>query len=148
MLQMRYVNLSSVLVYRLVSQKVMDRFPDYDSLVQAELMLPHEVARLVKIDCKQPNESSFTPILWAIQLLSRARREEKIEMEAVMFNGLLGEFKSKSILIFVLILLQKNNTTNQLTTEMPKKCLSFRKVFQLPNKTSHNNRLLKIEKYF
>ena len=40
---MRYVNLSMVLVYRLVSTKVHARFPTYESLVQAKLMLPHEV---------------------------------------------------------------------------------------------------------
>ena len=43
---MRYINLSTVLVYRLVSEKVMERFPDYESLVIAKLILPHEVERL------------------------------------------------------------------------------------------------------
>ena len=69
---MRYVNLSTVLVYRLVSQKVMDRFPDYESLVVAKLMLPPEVERLEKIDLKTPHESTWTPILWATKLITRA----------------------------------------------------------------------------
>ena len=69
---MRYVNLSTVLVYRLVSQKVMDRFPDYESLVIAKLMLPQEVERLEKIDIKTPHESTWTPILWATKLITRA----------------------------------------------------------------------------
>ena len=77
---MRYTNLSTILVYRLVSQKVMDRFPDYDSLVNAKLMLPQEVQRLEKIDHKTPHESTWTPILWALKLLERARSEGKIKV--------------------------------------------------------------------
>ena len=70
---MRYVNLSTILAYRLVSQKVMDRFPDYDSLVQAKLMLPNEVKRLQKVDERTPHESTWTPILWAMKLLTLGR---------------------------------------------------------------------------
>ena len=40
---MRYVNLSIILVFRLVSTKVHARFPTYESLVEAKMMLPHEV---------------------------------------------------------------------------------------------------------
>ena len=72
---MRYVNLSTILAYRLVSQKVMDRFPDYNSLVQAKLMLPNEVKRLQKVDERTENshESTWTPILWAMKLLTLGR---------------------------------------------------------------------------
>ena len=76
---MRYVNLSTILAYRLVSQKVMDRFPDYDSLVQAKLMLPNEVKRLQKVDERiiinnvQVHDSTWTPILWAMKLLTLGR---------------------------------------------------------------------------
>ncbi len=72
---MRYVNLSSILVYRLVSEKVQNRFPDLNSLVEAKLMLPHEVTRLEKADNKTPHESTWVPILWAMKLLTRARSE-------------------------------------------------------------------------
>ena len=67
---MRYVNLSSILVYRLVSKKVQNRFPDYESLIESKLMLPNEVERLKKIDEKTPHESTMMPILWAKKMIT------------------------------------------------------------------------------
>ena len=90
---MRYVNISSILVFRLVSQNVQDRFPDYESLVEATLLLPHEVKRLRKADEKTPHESTWTPILWAMKLLTRARSEGKIQMEAPIFATLQNSFE-------------------------------------------------------
>ena len=66
---MRYINLSTVLVYRLVSEKVMERFPDYESLVIAKLILPHEVERLKRTEKKTPHEMTWTPILVAMIIL-------------------------------------------------------------------------------
>ncbi len=46
---MRYVNLSIVLVYRLVSRKVHDRLPTLQSLIDAKLLLQHEADRLQNV---------------------------------------------------------------------------------------------------
>ena len=40
---MRYVNLSSVLALRLISDSVNKKFPDYNSLVEAKLLTEEEV---------------------------------------------------------------------------------------------------------
>ena len=85
---MRYVNLSSILVYRLVSRKVEERFPDYQYLVDAKLMLPHEVERFRISDEKTPHESTWLPILWALKLLTKARNDGKIKIEAPIFGQL------------------------------------------------------------
>ena len=74
---MRYVNLSTILVYRLVSENVKERFPDYESLIESKLMLPNEVERLKKIDEKTPHESTMMPILWAKKMLTRHAINEK-----------------------------------------------------------------------
>ena len=74
---MRYVNLSTILVYRLVSENVKERFPDYESLIESKLMLPNEVERLKKIDEKTPHESTMMPILWAKKMLTRHAVYEK-----------------------------------------------------------------------
>ena len=85
---MRYVNLSTVLVYRLVSKKVEDRFPDFQYLVDAKLMLPHEVDLFRKTNEKTPHESTWVPILWALQLLTKAQKDGKIKIDPVMFGQL------------------------------------------------------------
>ena len=41
---MRYVNLSNLLALRLIATKVEKRFPDYETLVRAKLLLPNEVS--------------------------------------------------------------------------------------------------------
>ena len=81
---MRYVNLSIVLVFRLVSGKVKSRFPDYQSLVHAKLLLPTEMKRMIKAEDLTPHESTWDPILWALKLLERARTEKKIEVTCLL----------------------------------------------------------------
>ena len=91
---MRYVNLSIVLVFRLVSAKVHARFPDYQSLINAKLMLPSEMIRLKKCETQTPHESTWSPILWALKLLERARSEGKIKVGGYphMASGDFGPF--------------------------------------------------------
>ena len=106
---MRYVNLSIVLVFRLVSGKVKSRFPDYQSLVHAKLLLPTEMKRMIKAEDLTPHESTWAPILWALKLLERARTEKKIEVTftkilSLFFNSLsnylfANQFKCKHELI-------------------------------------------------
>ena len=91
---MRYANLSTVLVYRLVSGKVMERFPDYESLVVAKLMLPHEVERLKRSDTKTPHEMTWIPILWATKLLTRAHTEGKTQIDKLDLINLINSFQS------------------------------------------------------
>ena len=83
---MRYVNLSNVLVYRLVSQKVEARFPTYESLINAKLMLPSEAERMKKYEKATPHEFTWTPILWAMKLLQKAKQEGKIQVRTSVAN--------------------------------------------------------------
>ena len=89
---MRYVNLSTVLVYRLVSKKVFKRFPDMDSLVESKLILPHEADRLGRVDDKTPHESTWTPLLWAVKLIQKARAEGQVDIEAPVYANLVSNF--------------------------------------------------------
>jgi len=75
----RYINLSTILVFRLVSEKVRKRFPDCRSLIEAKLMLPEEVEQLKNIDEKNPHESTMIPILWAMKIVTNHAVHEKNE---------------------------------------------------------------------
>ena len=89
----RYVNLSNIMVYRLVAPRVEKRFPDLDSLVEAKLLLPHEAEILKKIDEKSRHEATNIPLLWATRLLNKGFEEKKIKIESsfVIYN-LQGSF--------------------------------------------------------
>jgi hypothetical protein len=89
---MRYVNLSTVLVFRLVAAKVHARFPTYRSLVKAKLLLPHEAERLEAVDGRTPHETTYIPILWAMNLLQRARTDGLIKVEAPIYSNLISAF--------------------------------------------------------
>jgi hypothetical protein len=55
----RYMNLSTLLVFRLVSSQVKERFPDYESLVRAGILLPHEVEMLNEMDALTPYDTTW-----------------------------------------------------------------------------------------
>ena len=73
--------------------KVKRRFPDLDSLVHAKLLLPHEAERLQRVDLCTPHEATFTPILWALKLLCRARKDGKVTLEPPIYANLVTCFE-------------------------------------------------------
>jgi len=57
---MRYINLSTLLVFRIVSKKVSTRYPDYETLVEESIMTPDEANILAEIDkLLRPFETSW-----------------------------------------------------------------------------------------
>ena len=89
---MRYVNLSTILVFRLVAVKVHARFPTYQSLIEAKVLLPHEAERLEAVDQRTHHETTYIPILWAMNLIQNAREEGHIKVEPPAYNGLISAF--------------------------------------------------------
>ena len=88
----RYVNLSAILVLRLVASRIHDRFPTYESLVKANLLLPHEKERMETIEERTPYETTYLPFVWALNLLQNAQKQGKIEIKAPIFTDLLKSF--------------------------------------------------------
>ena len=89
---MRYVNLSNILVLRKISKKVEKRFPTSQTLVNEKLMLQPEMERFERIDAKTPHESTWVPLLWAMKLIAKARKEKRVEIEAPIFSNLQNTF--------------------------------------------------------
>ena len=76
----------------MVASTVHDRFPTYESLVDAKLLLPHEKERLENVDKRTPHETTFIPILWAMNLVQDARSDGKIKIEAPVYTNLISTF--------------------------------------------------------
>eukprot|EP00092_Neocalanus_flemingeri_P007373 GFUD01007960.1.p1 GENE.GFUD01007960.1~~GFUD01007960.1.p1 ORF type:complete len:548 (-),score=81.86 GFUD01007960.1:485-2128(-) len=77
----RWVNLGNVLALRLVSYKVMVRFPTYEHLVESGLATHKEMIQLKQMDDLVVNKHQITwfPNMWAQNLLRKARREGLVE---------------------------------------------------------------------
>jgi len=73
----RWVNLGNVLALRLVSYKVMVRFPTYEHLVESGLATNKEMIQLKQMDdlVKNRHQISWFPFMWAQNLLRKARKE-------------------------------------------------------------------------
>jgi len=72
----RWVNLGNVLALRLVSYKVMVRFPTYEHLVESGLATNREMIQLKQMDnlVKNRHQISWFPFMWAQNLLRKARK--------------------------------------------------------------------------
>ncbi|OXB83568.1 UNVERIFIED_CONTAM: hypothetical protein H355_011387 [Colinus virginianus] len=97
---MRYVNLTSLLIFRSVSTAVYKRFPTMDHVVGAGFMTRHE--RKIFDDLKSPHLKYWVPFVWFGNLASKARNEGRIQ-DSVDLQALMNEmnkFRSWCSLLF------------------------------------------------
>ncbi|XP_009886089.1 PREDICTED: bestrophin-3 [Charadrius vociferus] len=85
---MRYVNLTSLLIFRSVSTAVYKRFPTMDHVVGAGFMTRYE--RKIFDDLKSPHLKYWVPFVWFGNLASRARKEGRIR-DSVDLQTLMNE---------------------------------------------------------
>ncbi|VDD94518.1 unnamed protein product [Enterobius vermicularis] len=86
----RYLCLTQLLVYRDISVRVRKRFPNYDSIVEAGFMLPHEKDKLEAI--KLHYDKYWVPINWIYALIFKARKEGHVPSDSFA-NKLCDEIK-------------------------------------------------------
>ncbi|KAM6425201.1 bestrophin-3 [Rhynochetos jubatus] len=85
---MRYVNLTSLLIFRSVSTAVYKRFPTMDHVVGAGFMTRYE--RKIFDDLKSPHLKYWVPFVWFGNLASKARKEGRIR-DSVDLQALMNE---------------------------------------------------------
>jgi len=73
----RWVNLGNILALRLVSYKVMLRFPTYEHLIESGLCTNKEIIMIKKLEdtFNHRHQISWYPSMWAQSLLRTARKE-------------------------------------------------------------------------
>ncbi|KAG9280517.1 bestrophin-3 [Astyanax mexicanus] len=74
---MRYVNLTSLLIFRSVSTAVCKRFPTIDHVVEAGFMTPEE--KKIFENLKSPHLKYWIPTVWFTNLASKARKDGRIQ---------------------------------------------------------------------
>uniref|UniRef100_A0A7N9AL16 Bestrophin homolog n=1 Tax=Mastacembelus armatus TaxID=205130 RepID=A0A7N9AL16_9TELE len=85
---MRYVNLTSVLIFRSVSRAVCKRFPTIEHVVEAGFMTPEE--RKMYENIRSPHLKYWIPVVWFCNLASKAREEGRIQ-DSIDLQNLLNE---------------------------------------------------------
>ncbi|XP_037371145.1 bestrophin-3 [Talpa occidentalis] len=85
---MRYVNLTSLLIFRSVSTAVYKRFPTIDHVVEAGFMTADE--RKLFDHLKSPHLKYWVPFIWFGNLAAKARKEGRIR-DSVDLQSLMTE---------------------------------------------------------
>uniref|UniRef100_A0A914E2I9 Bestrophin homolog n=1 Tax=Acrobeloides nanus TaxID=290746 RepID=A0A914E2I9_9BILA len=88
---MRYLCLTQVLVLRDIALSVRTRFPNYDSLIAAGLIMEHEKQMLE--DEKSSFQKYWMPINWVFNLCYEMRAKDKIIGDGLL-NAILYEVKN------------------------------------------------------
>ncbi|XP_058936204.1 bestrophin-3 isoform X6 [Kogia breviceps] len=97
---MRYVNLTSLLIFRSVSTAVYKRFPTMDHVVEAGFMTADE--RKLFEHLRSPHLKYWVPFIWFGNLAAKARKEGRIR-DSVDLQSLMTEmnrFRSWCSLLF------------------------------------------------
>ncbi|KAK7471476.1 hypothetical protein BaRGS_00035870 [Batillaria attramentaria] len=97
----RYMMFGMILIMRAVSVAVMKRFPTLDHIVEAGFITKDEAEIYEKTECQYLK--FWVPLMWASNVLTRARHEGRIETEfgLRMVIEQLADFRDKCSLCFV-----------------------------------------------
>lgn len=81
---MRYMVLAYVITLQKISLRVKRRFPTWQHLVDAGLMLESERKIFEIMDSKSPMSKYWMPLVWATNIINRARKESMIPSDHIV----------------------------------------------------------------
>ncbi|CAH2226287.1 jg27689 [Pararge aegeria aegeria] len=80
----RYAILAYVITLQRVSLRVKRRFPSWQHVVDSGLMLESERKVFEKMDGKSPMSKYWMPLVWATNIINRARKEGLITSDHIV----------------------------------------------------------------
>ncbi|KAF5278965.1 hypothetical protein FQA39_LY05643 [Lamprigera yunnana] len=80
----RYAILAYVITLQRVSLRVKKRFPTYQHVVDSGLMLENEKKIFELMDVKTPMSKYWMPLVWATNIINRARKESLITSDHIV----------------------------------------------------------------
>ncbi|KAF0046646.1 hypothetical protein F2P81_000279 [Scophthalmus maximus] len=97
---MRYANLSSVLILRSISTRVLKRFPTLEHIVEAGFMTTHELENFESLH--SDFNKYWMPLTWFSNLASRAREEGRVRDDIALrlLMDELNKYRAKCSLLF------------------------------------------------
>ncbi|XP_025101925.1 LOW QUALITY PROTEIN: bestrophin-1-like [Pomacea canaliculata] len=97
----RYMLFGLILIMRAVSVAVMKRFPTMDHIIEAGFVTKEEAEAYEAVQCKYLK--FWVPLMWANNIIARARHEARIETEfgLRMILEQLADFRDKCSICFV-----------------------------------------------
>ncbi|KAM4605219.1 bestrophin-4 [Polymixia lowei] len=97
---MRYANLSSVLILRSISTRVLKRFPSLEHIVESGFMTSHELKNLESLH--SDFNKYWMPLTWFANLASRAREEGRVrdDIALKLLMEELNKYRAKCSLLF------------------------------------------------
>ncbi|XP_062544148.1 bestrophin-2 isoform X2 [Armigeres subalbatus] len=81
---MRYMVLAYVITLQKISLRVKRRFPTWQHLVDAGLMLESERKIFENMDAKSPMSKYWMPLVWATNIINRARKDQMIPSDHIV----------------------------------------------------------------
>lgn len=75
---MRYVNLTEIITFIMISPTVKKRFPTLEHLVEAGFMTANEQKIFDDLNAKTSHPKYWMPLVWAGSIIARARKEGRI----------------------------------------------------------------------